>query len=103
MAMKQGMNVPAILTVGVAGVLVIGCAMILMEGWFFSLEDKTIQEKYANAPILPLDDIRAKQDKHIDRYAWVDKEKNIVAIPIEDAMKELVRTGGQMPTTQPTR
>lgn len=94
MAMKQGMNIPAIITVGVAGVLVIGCAMILMEGWFFSLEDTTIQQKYANAPILPLDEIRASQEMRITRSA---------PLPIDDAMKVLARTGGVMPTTQPVR
>lgn len=103
MAMKQGMNIPMILTVGISSVLVLASAIIAMDAWFHVVEDQTIADGYSNAPILPLDDIRAKQDMHLNSYAMVDKDKGIYAISIDDAIKALAKTGGVMPSTQPSR
>lgn len=103
MAMKQGMNVPMILTVGISSVLLLVSSIIAMEAWFHVVEDQTIAEGYATAPILPLDDIRAKQDSHLQTYAIVDKDKDIYAITIDDAIKVLAKSGGVMPSTQPAR
>lgn len=36
---------------------------------------------------------RAKEQKRLETYYWVDRQKDLVHIPIEDAMKKLVQTG----------
>jgi hypothetical protein len=44
----------------------------------------------------PQDDMkrfRAEEEKWLDSYHWIDKQKGIVHIPIEEAMKKLARTG----------
>ncbi|HUB66633.1 MAG TPA: hypothetical protein VL981_04030 [Candidatus Methylacidiphilales bacterium] len=37
-------------------------------------------------PLLDLQTVRAREDEHIDRYAWVDRTRGIAQIPIERAM-----------------
>jgi hypothetical protein len=36
---------------------------------------------------------RAEEEKWLNTYHWIDKQKGIVRIPIEEAMKKLARTG----------
>jgi hypothetical protein len=43
--------------------------------------------------------LRAEEDLVLSSYGWVDKEKGIVRIPIEAAMRRVVRDG--IPTWQP--
>jgi len=38
--------------------------------------------------------LEAKQRSALESYAWIDREKGIVAIPIEEAMKRIVARGG---------
>jgi hypothetical protein len=37
--------------------------------------------------------LRAEEEKWLNSYHWVDRQKGIVGIPIEEAMKKLARTG----------
>src|SRR6185437_13481276 len=37
--------------------------------------------------------LRTEEDKRLNGYYWVDKQKGIAHIPIEEAMKKLARTG----------
>jgi hypothetical protein len=37
-------------------------------------------------PLRDLQTVRAVEDSHLDRYAWIDREHGIVRIPIERAM-----------------
>jgi hypothetical protein len=36
---------------------------------------------------------RADEDRRLNTYSWIDKQKGIVRIPIEQAMKTLAQTG----------
>jgi len=36
---------------------------------------------------------RAEEEQKLDGYHWVDKQKGVVRVPIEQAMKKLVQTG----------
>jgi hypothetical protein len=44
-------------------------------------------------PTLDLNTFRKQEDRVLDTYGWVDKEKDVVRIPIEDAMKLVVSRG----------
>jgi hypothetical protein len=45
---------------------------------------------------------RADEERRLDSYYWIDREKGTVHIPIEQAMKKLVATGAPgFPKAQP--
>jgi hypothetical protein len=44
-------------------------------------------------PEAELQRLRAEEEKWLNTYGWIDKQKGIVRIPIEEAMKKLARTG----------
>jgi len=52
-------------------------------------------------PTLDLRAFREQEDRILNTYGWVDKEKDVVRIPIEEAMK-LVVTRGVGPTAAPS-
>lgn len=45
-------------------------------------------------PIGDLDRLRASEEAVLQGYAWVDRQKGVVRVPIEQAMKMLVERGG---------
>lgn len=44
-------------------------------------------------PAADLATLRASEDKRLDSYGWVDRQKGIVHIPIAEAMKRLAAEG----------
>jgi hypothetical protein len=44
-------------------------------------------------PAQDLARFRAQEEKRLDTYYWVDKQKGVVHIPIEEAMKKLAKEG----------
>lgn len=44
-------------------------------------------------PAQDLAKFREQEDKRLNTYYWVDKQKGTVHIPIDEAMKKLVQTG----------
>jgi hypothetical protein len=43
-------------------------------------------------PAADLQAVRAKEDAHLDRYAWIDRTQGIAQVPIERAMVLWVKT-----------
>ena len=99
MAQREQANVPLLLTIGaVSGFLIIVLA-IGVQAWFLREVQQEVATKWDNAPIQPLTDIRLTQQVRINEFRWVDKEKQRIAIPIDEAMK-LVAQQQAAPTTQ---
>jgi hypothetical protein len=44
-------------------------------------------------PEAELQRLRAEEEEWLNTYRWIDKQKGIVHIPIDEAMKKLARTG----------
>ncbi len=47
----------------------------------------------ANTPVTDMDDMRASQNATLETYGWVDRQKGVVHIPIEDAKKLALQRG----------
>ena len=51
------------------------------------------QPQLQTAPSEDLAKFHAEEEKRLNSYYWVDKEKGVVHIPIEQAMRELAQEG----------
>jgi|SRR5204862_2182677 len=58
------------------------------------------EPRLQTAPREDLRDLRAQEDQVLASYGWVDKNAGVVRIPIEEAMKIVVKKG--LPARQPT-
>lgn len=103
MAFKQEVNVPLILTIGVISGVMVLVLVIGTQAWY---QDEEIEQSNLVNSQYPIsrsvDELKLQQTEAINTYAWVDKQKGVVAIPIDKAMDILVRDKGKLPSTEPS-
>ncbi|HET9480825.1 MAG TPA: hypothetical protein VFP98_03645 [Candidatus Polarisedimenticolia bacterium] len=54
-------------------------------------------------PLADLRDLRAEEDAMLQNYGWVDRERNVVRLPIEKAMEIVVDSGLPARAEPPTQ
>src|SRR5262249_43555015 len=81
-------------------VLLVVCAFVLIAAYPDSLRDADRAARVVPpAPRLQTDGeadlrrFRADEDRRLNTYYWVDRQKGAVHVPIEQAMKTLAQTG----------
>jgi hypothetical protein len=94
---KDDTNTQLIFTIGaISGFLVI-VAVIGLQAWFMREEEAELNEKYAGAVNYQLTTLRKDQQANISTYRWIDRDKQIAAIPVDQAMKLLIQNNGKLP------
>ena len=90
-------NSPLILVIGaVSGFLVI-VIVIGLQAWFLSEEQTELSQVYSEAENYQLQELREEQERNLSTYRWIDREKQIVAVPVDEAMKMLIENKGKLP------
>lgn len=102
MAIKQDVNAPLIVTIGVISAMLLLVAIFGMQAWFFHEESTSLVEKWNDAPNVQLNDMRDDQRHQIETAGVSRGKEKFRTIPIEIAMQKIVDTGGKLPTTQPS-
>lgn len=81
-------------------ILLVLCAFVLVAAYPGALPDADRTPRVVPpAPRLQTDGeadlqrFRADEDRRLNTYTWVDKQKGIVRVPIDQAMKTLAQTG----------
>lgn len=105
MALKQEVNVPLIVTIGVVSTVVVLVLILGTEAWYESEADAqftaaALEYRDFQSPDLnhqTLLDLKKAQEANINSYRWVDKSKGIVTMPIDDAIKLMIQTSGNPP------
>jgi len=85
--MRQEVNAPLIVTVGVLSTLILIVVMFGTEAWFVKEERDEIAEKWEVSKNEQLATLLADQRAKING--------------IDNAIKKIVETGGKLPATQP--
>ena len=96
MAIKQEVNTPLLLTVGIVSALLLLVIVFGTQAWFVREERDEIADKWREAKNVQLDDLRSAQRAKIESAGGT-------MIPIETAMQEIVKSGGTLPATQPAK
>jgi hypothetical protein len=81
-------NAGLIAMIGLFAAVVLLLIVVLLQAWFYNWK-----EGLAAAQLVPVDDpqtplgqMRIEQEEQIDSYHWVDRQKQVRAIPIGRAM-----------------
>ncbi|HUP50518.1 MAG TPA: hypothetical protein VNA04_17215 [Thermoanaerobaculia bacterium] len=56
-------------------------------------EGEEVIHPYRNTPVTDLHEMRRAERQALESYGWVDREKGIVRIPIEEAKRRVVERG----------
>ena len=80
---------------GVASVVILVILLVWLRSYFFLVRNETIQANFLSAPNPKIDELHAHEQQVLNSYGWVDRQKGIVHIPIDQAMELMVREGGR--------
>jgi hypothetical protein len=95
-AIKQEVNAPLIVTIGVVSGFLLLVVVFGVQAWFVREERDEITRKWELSKNVQLEDLRSAQRAKIESAGGT-------MIPIEKAMLEIVKSGGKLPATQPTK
>ena len=101
MAFKEDVDSQLILTIGAISGLMVIVAAIGLQAWFMTEEQREFNQKSATSINYELTNMNDAQTKNIMTYRWVDADKKVAAMPIDQAMKVLIQNNGRLPSTQP--
>lgn len=77
--------------VAVVGIIALLVAVFGLEGLYYQNEQREARIKLATPEQVDLLRLRTEQRHNLSGYQWVDREKGIVTIPIEQAMERVAR------------
>jgi hypothetical protein len=89
----------ALALLGILFVVVIAVAVLAIEfatatsDVYRPLTVRMAEPRLQTNPAADLTGLRAREDRDLTAYYWVDRDKGIVHIPIEEAMKQIVARG----------
>lgn len=91
MAKYDDLNVKDIAVAGVASVIIVFVCIVGAQALFFDYRNREDVKKIIDSRNATYDSIIVEQKTRLQEYGWIDKEKQIVAIPIEEAMRIVVK------------
>jgi hypothetical protein len=100
MSQRQEANVPLLITIGAVSGFLLLVMTIGLQAWFLREVQVEVTQKWDNTPIQPLTDQRQAQQTNLSTYRWINRDKNRVAIPIDEAMKVIAQGKGPTANAQ---
>ncbi len=79
-------DIPTVTLIGVILALVVVISIFGVEAAYYYLADRENEVKVVGTVNPELARYRDEQDSRLNTWRWVDKEKGLVAMPIERAM-----------------
>jgi hypothetical protein len=86
------------LVVAVVGAILVFVIIVALQAFFYRADEaERVTKIYAAVPE-ELATLRAAQQEQLNTCRWVDRERRIAAIPIDQAMELTVRDQGRIPS-----
>jgi hypothetical protein len=89
---------PTALTVAIF-VLLFAMTLFALQAYFGRVTKEEFDAKFMEQTPAELQALRVEQREQLSTYRWLDQERNVVAIPIDRAMKLVAREMAQSPST----
>lgn len=102
MVLKQEVNIPLALTIGLISGILLLVMTFGMQAWYESAEQGIMAENLLDAPKSDFVQLKEDQANSIKQYGWANASHSTAKIPIERAMALMVEYNGKLPATQPT-
>lgn len=82
-------NVATVAYVGLVGIILLFALIVALQAMYYNFEQAELTVKTQNPMPVVLSDLRAEQQQALADYHWVDREKGVVGLPIEEAMQRV--------------
>ncbi|MBI1386966.1 MAG: hypothetical protein GC154_00780 [bacterium] len=94
---RDDVNTPKVALVGFVSALIVFLIILLTEVFYFNFHNQLFDAKVISQPFAEFDSVKAEQLAQLNGYT-VDKKNNTAKIPIDDAMKIIVRESISAPS-----
>jgi hypothetical protein len=102
--LKNDINIPLLATIGACSAFLLLVILFGVQAWYDWEVDGYFKETWGNSVSQRVKDQKDAQKLNIDSPTrWVDRSKGLAQVPISDAMKVVIETGGKIPTTSPAK
>lgn len=88
---RDDVNTLAVAIVGIVGAIMVFVVVVALQVWFYNLQEVETYKKVVSVPPQEYSSLVAEQEARLNSYRWIDREKGIVAIPIERAAELVVQ------------
>jgi len=92
---------PTVITVVVFTLLTVA-SVLYLNAYFGRVQEEEFTAKVVDRESAALDALRLEQEVQLSEYRWVDRDQNVVAIPIERAMELVASEMGDAPISAST-
>jgi hypothetical protein len=96
---NDGLYAPGIVVAGVVSAVGTFVIIVALQALYLSL-DKTQKREAAQNVINTSESIMAEQASKLNRYGWIDRQQDVVSIPIDRAIELTAAELGSQPTSQ---
>lgn len=90
-AIYDDLDTTMIAFVGIVGTIITFFTVFAVAALYYSFEKTENVKKVIEVPEINAESILANQAAALTEYRWIDQDKNIVAIPIDEAMQIVVQ------------
>ena len=90
-----------LVTIGLISAILLVEVVVITQAYFYNSQEAQMLVKQIQPPSWELSDILLGQQASLNRYAWVDREKQRVSIPIDLAIQRYVEQEKQRAATRP--
>ena len=92
-----GFNTPVVVLCGAAAVIFLCALALFIQGGFLAAQANEIEAKVYNSPGSEQTAAAVAEQQAIldEKVRWLDEEKGIAVMPIEDAMERIVNQNGK--------
>jgi len=93
---KSGMRVAVVAYAGLLGVVVVYVLIVAIQVWFYNEKNAEI-EAVNREPNQAMRAYHERENERLRTARWVDKDKGVVAIPVDKAMELYATQHGNPP------
>ena len=90
---QDRVNTFGVVLIGLVAAVLLWVSVIALQAYYYSTAGKMEAERGSAGKSREVRDLKAEQRAYLQEGKYVDPKKGIVAIPIDDAMKLVVRDG----------
>jgi hypothetical protein len=94
---EQEPNTPLTALVGLVFAILLFVLVVVLQAYFYRANDEENVRKVVAQVPEELSQLKSQQEEKLHSYKILDPNKGVIAIPIDLAMKILVRDGGKTP------
>jgi hypothetical protein len=90
LARSDTRNIVIVLS-GILGFLLLVVTLMWLRSYFEVVRNRTVHRAVLSVENPKLKALRVREEEQLNSYGWVDEERGVVRIPIEQAMGLLVQ------------